>query len=141
MERALSLFNGQAASLEAELGHGTPGYFLAQAGPCAARCAWTGEFISADGRVTGKDVIFSGSYAAMRVGSRVPVLYPGNPGHLVFPRHGNWGWVRLVIVPVAVLAFLVAVTAWASSMQVMDYWRGRRHRTAAAASGQEDPGS
>jgi hypothetical protein len=127
----LALLDGQAASLEAALGQGTPGYFLVREGSCTAGCQWHGEFTAADGRIRREDVTFSGSDAEMHPGSRVPVLYPpADLRHLVFPRHGNWDWVRLLVAPSIVLCLMLAMT-WAFIVSVIDYWRGRRQRRTA----------
>jgi hypothetical protein len=128
-------FTGSIASLEAALGHGTPGYFLASDVTHSWRgfdtTDWHGQFIAASGRVTGKSVAFSGSYPAMRVGSKVPVLYPANPGHYVFPRHGNWGWLIFLITGPLVGILVIMVLAWAFAAKVIGYyWRRRRQRAA-----------
>jgi hypothetical protein len=91
-------------SFEAMLGHGTPGYFVAQSQSCTTvtsgqppyyihTCTWHGEFERAAGHAINTDSNFDGSYPAMRAGTRVPVLSPDpSLGGTVYPRHGNWTW-------------------------------------------------
>lgn len=118
---ALVVFMGVhiGPAVSAAQGHGTRGYFVAQAENCGRHgCTWSGQFRLPDGQVTRSNVTFDGSYPGMHAGSVVPALDTGDFS-AVFPRHGADSW----ITDVAVMTFgigLIGRTIWTSAKRRRD---------------------
>jgi hypothetical protein len=90
------------SALQAALGHGTPGYFIAQSYGCTTirslrSCGWGGEFELTDGKVIGTDFAYQGTDPAMQAGTIVAALDPAGSLDDVFPRQWNWTWLANVI--------------------------------------------
>src|SRR6266487_6599411 len=115
---------GPAAS--AALGHGTRGYFVAQAESCGRHgCSWSGQFRLPGGQVTRDDVTFNGSYPGMHEGSVVPALDTGDFSD-VYARHGNSSWLGDLVTGILGIG-LIGQTIWA--------WARRRGGTFAGTAG------
>jgi hypothetical protein len=117
------------SSLQAALGHGTPGYFIAQSYNCESGhyyhgCGWSGEFELADGRVIGTDVAYGAYDRAMRAGTKVAALDPAGSAGTAFPRRWNWTWLADLVGAVilglgSALWFLAAVRTARRSRRAM----------------------
>lgn len=92
-------------ALAAAEGHGTVGYFVAEAEHCLKnRCGWSGNFVTPDGRVTRWNVGFMGPHGTLYQGARLAALDTGDRSE-VYARHGSRDWMAdLAIIVVAVLA-------------------------------------
>jgi hypothetical protein len=82
------------SALQAALGHGTSGYFIAQSYGCTTvryhqYCGWNGEFEVTDGTVVGTDFAYQGTVPAMHAGTKVPALDPAGSLDTAFPRQWN----------------------------------------------------
>jgi hypothetical protein len=100
------------AQLQAALGHGTTGYFIAQSYSCTTyrygqQCGWNGEFELADGKIIGTAFAYDETDPAMRAGTKVAALDPSGSLDTAFPRQWNWGW--LVTLLVALIGFAGSV--------------------------------
>ena len=117
------------SALQAALGHGTPGYFIAQSYGCesgrsAHVCGWSGEFELADGRVIGTDFGYDAHDPAMRAGTKVAALDPAGSVDTAFPRRWNWTWLADLVVALigclgSALFFVAAVRAARRSRRAM----------------------
>lgn len=107
------------SALQAALGRGTAGYFIAQSYGCESGrylhgCGWSGEFELADGTVIGTDFAYGANDPAMRAGTKVAALDPSGSADTAFPRQWNWTWLAnllgaLVLCLGSALWFLAAV--------------------------------
>jgi hypothetical protein len=80
-------------ALAAAEGHGTAGYFVAETERCAAdTCSWAGDFVTPDGRVTLRNVHFSGHQGTLYQGARLAALYTGSRSE-VYARNGSRRWI------------------------------------------------
>ena len=107
------------SELQAALGHGTPGYFIAQSYGCESGvylhgCGWSGEFELADGQVIGTDFAYGANDPSMRAGTKVAALDPAGSADTAFPRHWNWNWLADLVIALigclgSALWFLISV--------------------------------
>jgi hypothetical protein len=127
---------GPAAS--AAEGHGTRGYFVAQAESCGRHgCSWSGLFRLPGGQVSRSDVTFNGSHPGMHVGSVVPALDSGDFSD-VFPRHGGDSWLFDLAAGVIGICFIgLTIWPWARRRFAADRITAGRGYTGA---GPTDPG-
>jgi hypothetical protein len=91
------------SALQAALGHGTPGYFIAQSYGCTTSgyqryCGWSGEFELTDGTLVGTAFAYVGTDPAMHAGTKVPALDPAGSLGTAFPRQWNWAWLANMLV-------------------------------------------
>ena len=129
---ALVVFMGVSIgpALSAAQGHGTRGYFVAQAESCGRHgCTWSGKFRLPDGQVTRGGVNFDGGYSGMHVGSVVPALDTGAFSG-VFPRHGSDDWLTDLAAGVFGIG-IIGRTIWA--------WAKRRRGAFGGPAGSEYP--
>ncbi len=119
-------------AVSAAEGHGTRGYFVAQAESCGRHgCSWSGLFRLPGGQVTRTGVTFDGSYPGMHIGSVVPALDSGDFSN-VFPRHGSDSW--LFDLAEGVLGIcLIGQTIWT--------WAKRRRAADRTTAGSGYPGA
>jgi hypothetical protein len=131
---ALAVFG--VAALQGALGHGTPGYFIAQSYTCQTlryirECGWDGEFELPDGTVVGTDFAYGARDPAMRAGTRVAALDPSGSADTAFPRTWNWSWLADLL---GALVLCVGSALW--------FWiavRGARHIRASRAAATDSP--
>jgi hypothetical protein len=92
------------SALQAAVGRGTTGYFIARSYGCEREfgptrvCGWAGEFQLANGTVIGTAFGYTGKDPAMRAGTKVPALDPGGSLDTAFPRQWNWTWLPILLV-------------------------------------------
>lgn len=98
-------------ALAAAGGHGTAGYFVAEAENCdKGRCGWTGNFVAPDGQVTLRNVGFMGPHGTLYRGARLAALDSGDADE-VYARHGSRDWMAdLAFIVVGVIGF--GLWAW-----------------------------
>jgi hypothetical protein len=79
-------------ALAAAEGRGTAGYFVAETENCSKDgCSWTGNFVAPDGRVTLRNVDFSGPHGTLYRGARFAAIDAGDSAR-VYARHGSRDW-------------------------------------------------
>lgn len=79
-------------ALAAAGGHGTAGYFVAEAEHCdRGSCGWSGDFVTLDGRDTRRNVSYVGPHGTLYPGARLAALDTGGPSE-VYPRHESRTW-------------------------------------------------
>lgn len=98
-------------SLAAAGGHGTGGYFVAETEHCSqGTCGWAGDFVTTDGRVTLRNVHFTGQHGTLYRGARLAALDTGGPGE-VYARNGSREWME-DLAGIVIGAIALGLWAW-----------------------------
>lgn len=122
---AVAMFG--VSALQAALGHGTAGYFIARSYNCQTsryvqECGWSGEFVLPDGTVIGTNFGYAGNESAMRAGTKVAALDPAGSADTAFPRTWSWQWLAYLL---GALVLCVGSALW--------FWAALRARRSRAA--------
>jgi hypothetical protein len=116
-------------AIAAAEGHGTAGYFVAEAEICSSKYGchgWSGDFVAPDGRVLHRNVNFMGPHGALRRGDRLAALDTGDASHFVYARRGDYYWIAdLAMIIVGALG--AGLWAWLVPIRTM------RHRAGSSA--------